>query len=132
MPKIKNLAELENYRNSVRIKDEREKIEISVCMGTGCTAKGGNEIYKALNEALGEIQEQDVNVALRHTGCHGFCERGPIVTISPGDIFYSDVELNDIPEIIRDTVLRGIVVERLLYEDPKTGERMKSSADVPF
>ena len=132
MPKINNLTEYENYKSSLGVQEEGEKVEIAVCMGTGCTAKGGDKIYEALNEALNEIQEQDVNVVFRRTGCHGFCERGPIVTIFPGDIFYSNVELEDIPEIVRDTVLRGIVVERLLYEDPKTGERIKSSAEVPF
>lgn len=132
MPKINNLTEYEDYRTSLDIQKEEQQVEIAVCLGTGCTAKGGDKIYEALNEALGEIQEQDANVVLRRTGCHGFCERGPIVTISPGDIFYSDVELSDIPEIVRDTVLRGIVVERLLYEDPKTGERIKSSSEIPF
>ena len=133
MPNINNLTEFEHYRNSLRVQqEEEEKVDIAVCMGTGCTAKGGNEIYDALNEALAEIQQQDVNVVLRRTGCHGFCERGPIVTISPSDIFYSNVEVDDIPEIVRDTVLRGIVVERLLYEDPETGERIKSSSQIPF
>ena len=158
MPKIKNLTEFENFKSLLGAQDEREKAEISVCMGTGCIARGGEEIYEALKEAINEIREQHFDVVLRPTGCHGFCERGPVITISPfifdankelrsnfsfkkkslikrntkEDIFYSNVELADIPEIVRDTVLRGIVVERLLYEDPETGELIKSSTEIPF
>jgi len=132
MPKIKNLTEFENFKSLLGAQDERENVEISVCMGTGCIARGGDKIYEALNEAINEIREQHSDVVLRPTGCHGFCERGPVITISPGDIFYSNVELADIPEIVRDTVLRGVVVERLLYEYPETGELIKSSAEIPF
>jgi len=140
MPKIKSLIEFENYRESLGTQEEQENVEISVCMGTGCIAKGGDKIYETMKEALNEIREQETfageanqsKIALKQTGCHGFCERGPIIIISPGDVFYSNVELGDIPEIVRDTVLRGIVIERLLYEDPETGERIKSSAEVPF
>ena len=158
MPKIKNLTEFENFKSLLGAQDELENVEISVCMGTGCIARGGEEIYEALKEAINEIREQHFDVVLRPTGCHGFCERGPVITISPfifdankelrsnfsfkkkslikrntkEDIFYSNVELADIPEIVRDTVLRGIVVERLLYEDPETGELIKSSDEIPF
>ncbi len=65
-------------------------------------------------------------------GCHGLCERGPIVVVDPGNILYQRVEESDVEEIFRETVLGGKVVERLLYDDPATKARIQSAEDIPF
>jgi (2Fe-2S) ferredoxin len=65
-------------------------------------------------------------------GCHGLCERGPIVVIEPGNILYQRVEEPDVEEIYRETVLGGRVVERLLYEDPRTGLKARTPGEIPF
>jgi NADH-quinone oxidoreductase subunit F len=66
------------------------------------------------------------------TGCPGFCERGPLVVVRPEGIFYERVKVTDVPEIVEETLVKGKVVERLLYEDPRTGELVTHEADVPF
>ncbi|UCE43412.1 MAG: 4Fe-4S binding protein, partial [Candidatus Bathyarchaeota archaeon] len=66
------------------------------------------------------------------TGCHGFCERGPVVVIGPKEIFYQRVKLRDVPEIVSKTLLNGEVVDRLLYVDPTTGQKILHEYDVPF
>ena len=69
----------------------------------------------------------------KHVGCHGLCERGPIVVIEPGNILYQRVEEPDVEEIFRETVLGGRVVERLLYEDPAHQDaRPGRPAEIPF
>jgi len=69
---------------------------------------------------------------LKFTGCHGFCERGPIVTIRPENIFYQRVQENDVPEIIKETISKGRVVKRLLYEDSITKEKIVHMEEIPF
>ncbi|MGB6873381.1 MAG: NADH-ubiquinone oxidoreductase-F iron-sulfur binding region domain-containing protein, partial [Dehalococcoidia bacterium] len=66
------------------------------------------------------------------TGCHGFCEQGPVVVIFPQEICYVKVKLEDVPEIVSATLAQGRVIERLLYEDPVTGEKITKDSDIPF
>ncbi|MHC4406576.1 MAG: (2Fe-2S) ferredoxin domain-containing protein, partial [Planctomycetota bacterium] len=66
------------------------------------------------------------------TGCHGFCERGPLVVVDPGNVFYPDVKEEDVPEIWQETVLAGRVVQRLLYKDEKTGHLCTTPDEIPF
>jgi NADH-quinone oxidoreductase subunit F len=71
-------------------------------------------------------------IEAKHVGCHGLCERGPIVVIEPGDILYQRVEEPDVEEIFRETVLGGRVVERLLYEEPTTKLKARTPTEIPF
>jgi NADH:ubiquinone oxidoreductase subunit F (NADH-binding)/(2Fe-2S) ferredoxin/NAD-dependent dihydropyrimidine dehydrogenase PreA subunit len=71
-------------------------------------------------------------VGLRRTGCHGFCEHGPLVILSPEGICYEKVKPEDVPEIIQKTVINQEVIERLLYVDPETGERIEQESEIPF
>ncbi len=103
---------------------------VRVCIGTGCAAKGSRKLYELFVEAAKEGQA-DVQ-AVTCVGCHGFCERGPIVVVQPGDIFYQSVEEPDVPEIFRETVVGGRIVERLLYEDPATGVKGTTADEIPF
>ena len=71
-------------------------------------------------------------VQTKCTGCHGFCERGPIVVVDPGNVFYPGVKEEDVPEIWRETVIGGRVVERLLYRDGESGGAARTPDEIPF
>ncbi|WP_349679706.1 NADH-ubiquinone oxidoreductase-F iron-sulfur binding region domain-containing protein [Acetomicrobium sp. UBA5826] len=103
---------------------------VRVCCGTGCVSNGSMEVLKAFEEALRGVGE--VEAMAKFTGCHGFCERGPIVIVSPGEIFYQNVKPKDVNEIVQRTILGGEVVERLLYRDPVTKKTFKKDHEIPF
>jgi NADH-quinone oxidoreductase subunit F len=104
---------------------------ISVCGGTGCHAYKCEKVSAAFVDEVDKRGAADV-IEIKTTGCHGFCERGPIVVIFPDKIFYQRVQPQDVPEII-DSLLNGNkVIERLLYVDPVTGERVVHVDDVIF
>ena len=69
---------------------------------------------------------------IKTTGCHGFCSRGPLVIIQPQGIFYQKVAPKDCQELVETTLLKNESVERLLYEDPATGEKIVHHGDIPF
>jgi len=71
-------------------------------------------------------------VELKVTGCHGFCERGPLIVVYPQKIFYQRVSPDDVSEIIAETIIKGNIIDRLLYVDPVSGERAQFEKDVPF
>ena len=129
--RLGTVAELENLRESILGKRDPSRTCISVCAGTGCRASGADAVVDALIDEI-ERRELQISVELKETGCHGFCERGPVVVIRPKRIFYQRVKPEDIPEIISQTVLNGNIIERLLYVDPVTNEKIVYEADVPF
>ena len=104
---------------------------INVCTGPGCAAKGSNRIYELFYEAVKET-DADVKIHARAVGCHGLCQCGPVVIVQPGDIFYQRVEEPDVAEIFRETILGGRLVERLLYEDPATGQKVDTVDKITF
>jgi len=129
--RLGSAAELKNLRHSILSKRDPNRTCISVCAGTGCRASGAEAVVDAFLDEI-ERQELQISVELKETGCHGFCERGPVVVIRPKRIFYQQVKPEDIPEIISETVLKGKIIERLLYVDPATGEKITYEPDVPF
>jgi NADH-quinone oxidoreductase subunit F len=129
--RLLSAAELENLRQSILNKKDPSRTCISVCGGTGCLASGAEAVADAFLDEI-ERRELQVSVELKETGCHGFCERGPVVVIRPKRIFYQRVKPEDVPEIIAETVLGGKIIERLLYVDPVTNEKIVNEADVPF
>jgi len=129
--RLRNVTDLEDLRQSIlQIKDPN-KLCISVCAGTGCRASGAGAVVDAFMDEI-ERRELQINVELKETGCHGFCERGPVVVIRPKRIFYQRVKPEDIPEIISETILNGNIIERLLYVDPVTNEKIVYEPEVPF
>lgn len=104
---------------------------ISLCAGTGCHAAGSEAVRDAF---INEIKRRELqtNVELKETGCHGFCEQGPIVVIRPQRIFYRQVKPEDVEEIIDETILKGNIIERLLYVNPVTNEKIAYESSVPF
>lgn len=129
--RMSSVAELEALRKSILEKRDQSRTCISICGGTGCRAAGAEEILEAFYEEI-EKRELQLQVELKETGCHGFCEQGPIAVIGPKKIFYRQLKPEDVPEIISETVLKGKIIERLLYVDPTTGEKITYEADVPF
>ncbi|MBW2216124.1 MAG: FAD-dependent oxidoreductase [Deltaproteobacteria bacterium] len=103
---------------------------ITVCSGTGCRAFGSEKVVAAFQEEL-ESQSLGDKVALRRTGCHGFCEQGVLVVIFPKGICYCGVQTDDAADIVSHTA-NGEIVERLLYTDPVTGEKITHEEDIPF
>jgi NADH:ubiquinone oxidoreductase subunit F (NADH-binding)/(2Fe-2S) ferredoxin/NAD-dependent dihydropyrimidine dehydrogenase PreA subunit len=107
------------------------KTEIRICAGTACHASGRVALRKAVEKSLAERGLADT-VAVVETGCHGFCEEGPIVVVRPQGLFYPRLKPKDIEEIIATSVVGDGVVERLLYKDPQTGEAVAKERDIAF
>ena len=129
--KIKNIEDLEMMREFIISKRDPDKLCISVCSGTGCHVSGSEKVTEAFRK---EIKRRNLKnkVDIRTTGCHGFCERGPITVIYPKGIFYQRVTPNDVKEIITETIINDKIVARLLYIDPVSGEKITYEKDVPF
>ncbi|MEW6275089.1 MAG: NuoF family protein [Bacillota bacterium] len=107
-----------------------EERTILVCHGTGCISGSSEKIYTLLEEDLERLRGRE-KIRLKRTGCHGFCQQGPIVVLEPEGIFYSRVGPEDTKEIIA-AALQGQVVERLLYHDPVTEKKIVSYGEIPF
>ncbi len=129
--KLKSDKDLVALRESILKEKDPNQTCVTVCGGTGCRAWGGEEVRLAF---IDEIRKQDLEdkVNVMRTGCHGFCERGPVVVILPKEIFYQQVTLGDVPEIVSKTLKNGSLVERLFYTDPATGRVIAYDHDVPF
>lgn len=131
MKKLRSPSELEELRKSIIKGRELQKPSVSVCAGTGCTTFGSGNVIKAFQAEL-EKQGLAGKVDLLASGCHGFCERGALVVVSPQKIFYQRVREKDVPEVVTKTLIEGQVVDRLLYPDPVTGKRIAHEHEVPF
>ena len=131
MKKLKSAAELEKYRKQIISQRDPESPCIMICTGTGCQAYRADEVFKAFES---EIKNQGLQkkVALKGTGCPGFCERGPLVTIYPKQICYIKVNNKNVSEIISQTVINNKLVDNLLYKDVKTGSSIPLEGDIPF
>ncbi len=131
MARLNSPDELEKFRQDILAKRDPNTPCISVCAGAGCLASGAREVIAAFEK---EIEEQNLatKVDTKGTGCPGFCERGPVVVIYPEEICYLQVKPEDVPEIVSKTIQQKKVVERLLYEDPITGEKAVHESDIPF
>jgi NADH:ubiquinone oxidoreductase subunit F (NADH-binding)/(2Fe-2S) ferredoxin len=105
--------------------------QILICAGTGCISSGSKHVQEALSEELQKHDLQDM-VRIILSGCHGFCEKGPIFIVYPEDIFYCEVKVEDVPELVEEHLVKGNVVERLLYKDPVSEKRVFSHKDIPF
>ncbi len=131
MAKLKSVGELDALRKTITGKKDPKKTVITVCNGTGCQAFGSKKILAAFQEAI-KKQKLESKVAVKPIGCPGFCERGTLVTIKPKDIFYQRVRPKDVPEILAETIDKGNIVDRLLYTDRATNQKVTDESDVPF
>ena len=107
------------------------KMHLLVCGGTGCRASESEAIFHDLKTALlNRGLENEVQVIT--TGCFGFCEKGPIVKVMPDNTFYTQVTPADVNEIIEEHIIKGRKVNRLLYENPETEEKVEDSKHMGF
>ena len=131
MPKIASLESLIVLRKQLAAQRGARPQQLVVSSGTCGEACGSLGVIEALREELAK-QRLEQKVSLRVTGCHGFCEQEPLVVIEPGNVFYCRVSADDAGEIVSRTVARGEVIDRLLYTDPVSGEKVCKEADIPF
>jgi NADH-quinone oxidoreductase subunit F len=107
--------------------------EVRICCGTGCLANGAAGVAEAF---AAELTARGLRTALnlhdKRTGCHGFCDRGPLVAIEPEGILYTRVKVADVAAICEQTLARGEILEPLLYRDPAGGRRIAYTREIPF
>ncbi|ACK41849.1 MULTISPECIES: NADH-quinone oxidoreductase subunit NuoF [Dictyoglomus] len=138
---LRSMDEAIRYIEEKKIerKKKLEDLNIYVCVGTGCAAKGSIKVYEELRRIFKEnnvkanlqkLEEKEERV--RKTGCCGRCSSGPWVIVMPYGYFYSEVKPEDVKEIYEETILKGRPVERLLFTDPATGERVERLEDAKF
>jgi NADH-quinone oxidoreductase subunit F len=131
MPTLSTFRKLDTLR--ARLREQRKSITktVAICGGTGCQAARSRDVIDAVKKELsGQNLSEEVRLCV--TGCHGFCEQGPVMVIEPGNTFYCHVTSDDTPEIVSRTVARGELVERLLYTDPVSGKKIQREAEIPF
>jgi NADH-quinone oxidoreductase subunit F len=103
---------------------------VLVCQGTGCTSSKSETIRLQLEE---EVKKAGLNnVKVDFTGCHGFCQQGPIVVVEPDGVFYTHVKVEDAADIVQSHLVNGNPVERLFYRDPVTDEAIANYSDIKF
>ncbi len=130
MIKLKSPADLAGVRQQILSQRDPSKPCITICSGTACHAYASEKTATAF---VSEIERNDLKgkVDIRRTGCHGFCERGPIVVIFPEEICYLGVKPEDVPEIVSTTLMENRLVNRLLYGD-SNGEKIICEGEIPF
>jgi len=131
----------EQKRNSTAQVPHAQR-RVIVCAGTGCAASGSYDVFKALEDQIRAAglsvttefrpEQNGHDLRLNHSGCQGFCQMGPLVTVLPEDILYTKVKVADVPEIVSQTLANRQILERLLYVDPTTKRRCKGVEEIPF
>ncbi|HBV68205.1 MAG TPA: NADH-quinone oxidoreductase subunit F, partial [Clostridiales bacterium] len=112
---IKNFNDLSSYAEIFENSLKKQKVKILVCGGTGCVAGGSLKIYDELLRLVSEhgnlvdvdLLKEEEGTSLKKSGCHGFCEAGPLVRIEPYNYLYLRVQLDDCEEIFTETILNG-------------------------
>ena len=131
MEKIKTVEELKAICLARQEEEKKESVSILVCGGTGCQSSDSQKIVENLQAELAERGLEDMVEVVR-TGCFCFCEKGPIVKILPDNTFYTQVKPEDAQEIVESHIMNNEKVQRLLYQDPKTGEHISDSKHMDF
>ena len=131
MARLNSPEALRKFRQAILSKRDPDNPCISICAGAGCVASGADEVIDAFKKEI-EKEGLTTTVDTKGTGCPGFCERGPVVVIYPEEICYLQVQAEDVPEIVEKTIKENKVIERLLYEDPATGEKAVKESDISF
>lgn len=137
---LKSREDLVNLRSIYSNSIKQETKKILVCAGTGCVAGGSLQIY---DELIRLMKEKNINctvelekephehsVGVKRSGCHGFCEMGPLVRIEPQGLLYTKVKLSDCEEIVEKTIINDEPIERLVYQ--KGGVKHLVQEKIPF
>lgn len=141
MHKIVNREALDAIRGQAKQTIENSKCRVLICAGTGCLAGGSAKIYERILELVKEnpdvevhfgpeIAHGDGEIGVKKSGCHGFCEMGPLMRIEPMGILYTKVSPEDCDEIFEKTILNGEIIERLIYT--QDGVQYQKQEEIPF
>ena len=131
MTRISSFQDLEATRRLLLDDRKRLRATIALCGGTGCKVSRSQAVIDAVKRELAE-QRLGEDVGLRVTGCHGFCEQGPLMILEPDNTLYCHVSPDDAADIISKTILAGEIIERLLYTDPVSGKPIRTASEIPF
>ena len=131
MSRIETPADLEKLREEVIAGRNAKEKWVAVCAGTGCRAYGAETLAEAFEE---EIEKRGLSdrIGVRRTGCHGFCERGPLVVIQPSDACFLGAQPKNVPAIIDKVVTGTGATEKLLFLDEDSGKRLANLDEIPF
>ena len=121
---------LELSQDGTKLESADNQKTICICEGTGCVSGKSVEIRKALERAVAESGLENIKVDF--TGCHGFCEQGPIAVVEPEGIFYTHISVEDVSEIVQSHLRDGQPVERLFYRDPVSDQVVPRHKDIDF
>ena len=141
MQKVENREILNDLRDASRQRMEQSKCRILICAGTGCLAGGSGAVYERMCELVAgdpdievqfgpEIAHGDGPMEVKKSGCHGFCEMGPLMRIEPLGILYTKVKLEDCEAIFERTIKKGDVIRHLLYK--QNGIEYQKQEEIPF
>ncbi|MFO7839865.1 MAG: NADH-quinone oxidoreductase subunit NuoF [Desulfosalsimonadaceae bacterium] len=132
MGKFENKEALDTYIGKLQAQAESpDKGLISLCSGPGCIIHRSDNIRDALIEEMEKHGIAD-QYEIRLTGCHGYCEQGPIMVVDPGGIFYPRIKIENIPEIVEKTLVNKEPAEKFLFKDPASKKRIEKEEEIPF
>ena len=131
MAKLHSAKDLQNLKQYVGTHNDPSVTCIAVCSGTGCQAYHSQDLADAFTQEIASRGLQK-KYTVRRTGCHGFCERGPVVIILPDEICYLDVNSKDVPDILSQLLKEDKVVERLIYKETESGQAIARQEEIPF
>ena len=141
MDRIENREALGQIRKASKEKIDNSRCRILICAGTGCLAGGSGEIYERMCELVRdnpdvevhfgpEIAHRDGEIGVKKSGCHGFCEMGPLMRIEPQGILYTKIRPEDCDEIFHRTIERGDIIRHLLFK--QDGIEYRKQEEIPF
>ncbi len=131
MTDLRSQQALTEYRQRIQDAVDPNRRRIRLCDGTGCRALGSRKVLARLRETLQEAGLAG-KVEVVPTGCPGFCELGPLITVDPEHIAYNRVAVDDVPAIVAKTIAQGEVVDGLVFVDPVTGQTIIHDTELPF
>jgi NADH:ubiquinone oxidoreductase subunit F (NADH-binding)/(2Fe-2S) ferredoxin/NAD-dependent dihydropyrimidine dehydrogenase PreA subunit len=131
MSRLETPADLEKLREQTIARRNAKETWLAVCAGTGCRAYGAETLAESLEN---EIEQRGLSdkIGVRRTGCHGFCERGPLVVVQPSDVCYLGVQPKNIPAILDKLTTGEGAIDKLLFHDEESGQRLMHLNEIPF
>ncbi len=131
--RIESRDQFESLQSQARQRNASREQQVLVCCGTGCLASGSKKVAEAFAEEVAKRGlDASVGLFVKSTGCHGFCERGPLVVLHPSGILYTKVKPKQVVEIVEKTVIAGETIPGLLYKNPVDGQRIEQYEEIPF
>jgi NADH-quinone oxidoreductase subunit F len=134
------LVGLNKIREDFVARESAVTHRVVVCAGTGCLVSGSLKVYDEFLHTIAEmglkavvdLKEEEESIYVSKSGCQGFCQIGPLVTIEPEGIFYTKVKPKDVRDIVETTLVRGELLHRLLYVEPWTQSVCAETKEIPF